>query len=604
METVKMTVKMKKTVTILAFAVNLLAGSASAAMTIDTRAEALKEFLPDNTPVKLEIASDGQLVIALSANIADGLPLPADLGPATIDLNGWTIRGTNGANGTTVTAGTNGGAAITVGGECGAKAGPTAITLRTSSITTVDTDENGFDTTPEGTSSSTTYVPGDYCIINLETGETTIQRNVMDPTIFNVDEYKTTKMVFRYVPEGKFKAKTSYYTTEAYNDTTLYDMELSAYWIGLFELTEAQYNMLPVPTNKAKPGTGSMKPLYFTRWLMNTNIVGLVKNGKRDLSKTYLGALNAKIATSEFANKIDICTQCQWERAARAGTRSDYFFADEPFTSTAVSDELKTYGWYTQSDYNAYGGSGTRECQKVGLLRPNPWGLWDIYGNAPEICIDFAKLLPTSFHKDWVEETSDNYRVVRGGYFGSEKPKSLSSVIRSRTQYEHGCRLVINAELPVFCGKLVGGNGGDGNPAGKGSPVIAYADGTEITPTVIGDNVTLIPGIDGKELRESGPLSLWITDHADAGSEKVHLAFQPIFNKPVDMSAWITYARENGLIHYVAADTEAELANAPLKDDFTFRGGDGMKDVAKGWCWITVPATNRLYKIVICGNEQ
>lgn len=36
--------------------------------------------------------------------------------------------------------------------------------------------------------------------------------------------------------------------------------------------------------------------------------------------------------------------------------------------------------------------------------------------------------------------------MVRGGYYGSEMPKSLSSVIRSRTQYEHGCRLAINAD--------------------------------------------------------------------------------------------------------------------------------------------------------------
>ena len=57
------------------------------------------------------------------------LAFSTDLGAVTLDLNGWTIRGTNGVNGTATTAGGNGGAAITVAGTCGAAAGTTAITV-------------------------------------------------------------------------------------------------------------------------------------------------------------------------------------------------------------------------------------------------------------------------------------------------------------------------------------------------------------------------------------------------------------------------------------------------------------------------------------------
>ena len=126
---------MKKTVALLAFVAGVLAGSASAAMThtaatIDTRADMLADVLPDDTPVALETDDDGQLVIVLSTNITGSLTIPADLGSVTVDLNGWSIVGTNGVDGTETTFGGNGGAAVVVKGTCGADAGPTAITVR------------------------------------------------------------------------------------------------------------------------------------------------------------------------------------------------------------------------------------------------------------------------------------------------------------------------------------------------------------------------------------------------------------------------------------------------------------------------------------------
>ena len=54
--------------------------------------------------------------------------LSNDFGAVTIDLNGWTIKGTDGADGTLTTAGGNGGAAITVAG--GAAMDETSITVK------------------------------------------------------------------------------------------------------------------------------------------------------------------------------------------------------------------------------------------------------------------------------------------------------------------------------------------------------------------------------------------------------------------------------------------------------------------------------------------
>jgi formylglycine-generating enzyme required for sulfatase activity len=66
-------------------------------------------------------------------------------------------------------------------------------------------------------------------------------------------------------------------------------------------------------------------------------------------------------------------TEAEWEWACRAGTGSPYFFGHNART-------LDEYAWYS-----ANAGESTHP---VGKKKPNPWGLYDIYGNVGEWCID------------------------------------------------------------------------------------------------------------------------------------------------------------------------------------------------------------------------
>jgi eukaryotic-like serine/threonine-protein kinase len=103
--------------------------------------------------------------------------------------------------------------------------------------------------------------------------------------------------------------------------------------------------------------------------------------------------------------------EAEWEYACRAGTqtvRHDGF--GEEF--------LSRYAWY-QANSN-------RQSHPVGLLKPNDWGLFDIFGNALEWCLDRYDLQPTG---DPVTNSKEAMRVVRGGSY-SYSAGDLSSTKR------------------------------------------------------------------------------------------------------------------------------------------------------------------------------
>jgi formylglycine-generating enzyme required for sulfatase activity len=95
-------------------------------------------------------------------------------------------------------------------------------------------------------------------------------------------------------------------------------------------------------------------------------------------------------------------TEAEWERAARGGTETDFFFGD-------AEGKLGDYAWY--------GVNSDGRTHPVGQKKPNPFGLYDILGNVNEWCWDWFGLykVGSGTMKNPQGPESNIVRVQRGG---------------------------------------------------------------------------------------------------------------------------------------------------------------------------------------------
>ncbi len=128
-------------------------------------------------------------------------------------------------------------------------------------------------------------------------------------------------------------------------------------------------------------------------------------------------------------------TEAEWEYAARAGTKTAYSFGDDPA-------KLGEYAWYKDNSDESY--------KKIGLKKPNPWGLYDIHGNVMEWTFD--QYLPDFYAKEAkgtainpVVPVTELYpNAVRGGSWDDDAAIARSA---ARTPSAPGWKM-LDPQLP------------------------------------------------------------------------------------------------------------------------------------------------------------
>jgi formylglycine-generating enzyme len=171
-----------------------------------------------------------------------------------------------------------------------------------------------------------------------------------------------------------------------------FEVEVEPFYMGKYEMTWdiyneflAQYDIIgknkdtQVPLDKYADAVSYPTPIYDVEAGPKLQRMG-GRSGKypavivsHHAAKQFTKWLSAK--TGRFYR---LPTEAEWEHAARAGTKTAYFFGDD-------AKKLDDYAWYYD---NAELADGEVGYHKVGEKKPNPFGLYDIYGNVGEIVMD------------------------------------------------------------------------------------------------------------------------------------------------------------------------------------------------------------------------
>jgi len=177
-----------------------------------------------------------------------------------------------------------------------------------------------------------------------------------------------------------------------YDERPEHTVYLDAFYMGKYEVTNAQYKIFIDATEHPTPEYWN-HPQY----------------NHPDQPVVHVSWYDAN-AYSEWADKC-LPTEAEWEKAARGGlVRRRYPWGDE------IS--------YNDARYDRIGGKDSWFMTAfVGSFAPNGYGLYDMAGNVSEWCADWYN---EDYYKSSPERNpkgpgSGKYRVVRGGAWDSNE---------------------------------------------------------------------------------------------------------------------------------------------------------------------------------------
>ncbi len=130
-------------------------------------------------------------------------------------------------------------------------------------------------------------------------------------------------------------------------------------------------------------------------------------------AESFCAKLSALDPEKKAGRSYRLPTEGEWEYACRAGTTTAYYFGDS-------SEDLDKHAWTIN---NSEG-----KPQVPGGKLPNPWGLYDMYGNVQELCTSVRKGSQTAKIPQYFqvpggskEASSNDEPVARGGAYWGNK---------------------------------------------------------------------------------------------------------------------------------------------------------------------------------------
>lgn len=175
------------------------------------------------------------------------------------------------------------------------------------------------------------------------------------------------------------------------------------FYLGIYEVTQEQWQ--EVMGSNPSYYEGSNLPVDSISW---------------DDAQEFIARLNARKGHTRYR----LPTELEWELAARAGTTTSYFFGK---TAAPMSD----YAWFKDN--------ARLVTHPVGTKLPNPYGLYDMYGNVWEWTQDWYAPYPDGTElKDYSGAETGVRRIIRGGSWNNAAGFCRST---ARSSYNPGNRV-------------------------------------------------------------------------------------------------------------------------------------------------------------------
>ena len=199
-------------------------------------------------------------------------------------------------------------------------------------------------------------------------------------------------------------------------------VKVSSFWMGKYEVTWDEYEPFMItPIDRFKNGT--RKDFDPAAKYPDVDAVtsptapyvemsfGMGQKGFPAISMTQHAANKyCEWLSAQTGHFYRLPTEAEWEYACRAGTTTAYSFGDD-------TAKLSEYAWFSANSNEKY--------QKVGKKKPNPWGLYDMYGNvmewtADQFVPDYFQRLQSPAANPLVRPQTLYPRSVRGGGWASD----------------------------------------------------------------------------------------------------------------------------------------------------------------------------------------
>ncbi len=216
-------------------------------------------------------------------------------------------------------------------------------------------------------------------------------------------------MQLKLIPARSFVMGSPESEKDRDNDEVQHKVTLiQPFYLGVYEVTQEQYEKV-MDTNPSH-FKGPMLPVECVSW-----------NDAQDFCRT--------LSQMDKSMTYRLPTEAEWEYAARAGTKTAYYWGDA-FDAR-----------YVWCDQNSGG-----KTQEVGTRLPNVWGLYDMSGNVWEWCEDWKGSYPTDEQVDPKGVASGSNRVFRGGcwYYNTQSCRSANryGYVPDSRSYNVGFRVV------------------------------------------------------------------------------------------------------------------------------------------------------------------